>query len=102
MCQNKNNIIKNIILHTPSKVGVLLKKTFSHTPDEARSVGLVKACVLSKNLFCYREISFCIMHENVTNCSAGRSTSRHVKDKLNVPDVTVCERSGKGESLQCP
>ena len=21
------------------------KKTFSHTPDEARSVGLVKACV---------------------------------------------------------
>ena len=60
MCQNKNNIIKNIILHTPSKVGVLLRKTFSHTPDEGRSVGLAKACVLSKNLFCYREISFYI------------------------------------------
>ena len=35
----------------------------SHTPDEARSVGLVKACVLSKNLFCYREISFYIIKE---------------------------------------
>ena len=53
-----NNIIKNIIPQTPSKVGVLQSKTFWHTPDEARSVGLAKACVLSKNLFCYREISF--------------------------------------------
>ena len=48
MCQNINNIIKKIILHTPSKAGVLLRKTFSHTPDEARTVGLAKACVLSK------------------------------------------------------
>ena len=47
-----------IIPQTPSKLGVLQRKTFFHTPDEARSVGLVKACVLSKNLFCYREISF--------------------------------------------
>ena len=39
-------------------MGVLQRKTFSHTPDEARSVGLAKACVPSKNLFCYREISF--------------------------------------------
>ena len=37
--------MKNIFLQTPLKPGVLLRKTFSHTPDEARSVGLVKACV---------------------------------------------------------
>ena len=55
---NNNNIIKSIVLHTPSKVDVLLRKIFSHTPDEARSVGLAKACVLSKDLFCYREICF--------------------------------------------
>ena len=36
-------------------MGVLLSITFSHTPDEARSVGLAKTCVPSKNLFCYRE-----------------------------------------------
>ena len=58
-----DNIIKNIIPHTPSKVGVLQSKTFSHTLDEARSVGLVKACVLSKNLFCYREISLNIINQ---------------------------------------
>ena len=40
--------MKNIILQTPSKPGVLLRKTFLHTPDEARSVGLAKACVLQK------------------------------------------------------
>ena len=40
--------MKNIILQTPSKPGVLLRKTFSHAPDEARSVGLAKACVLQK------------------------------------------------------
>ena len=28
---------------------VFLCKTFCHTPDEARSVGLVKACVLPKS-----------------------------------------------------
>ena len=57
---NNNNIIiiKNIIPQTPSKLGVLQRKTFFHTLDETRSVGLAKACVLSKNLFCYREISF--------------------------------------------
>ena len=58
-----NNIIKNIIPQTPLKVGVLQSKTFSHTPDEARSVGLGKACILSKNLFCYREISFNIINQ---------------------------------------
>ena len=40
--------MKNIILQTPSKPGVLLRKTCSHTPDEARSVGLVIACVPPK------------------------------------------------------
>ena len=47
--------MKNNILQTPSKPGVLLSKTFSHTPDEARSVELQKL-VSFKNLFCYREI----------------------------------------------
>ena len=50
--------MKNIFLQTPSKPGVLLRKTFFHTPDEARLVGLAKACVLLKHLFCYREIRF--------------------------------------------
>ena len=36
---------ENFFLQTPSKPGVLVGKTFSHTPDEARSVGLAKACV---------------------------------------------------------
>ena len=31
---------------------------FSHTPEEAMSVGLAKACVLGKNWFCSREIEF--------------------------------------------
>ena len=35
--------MKNNFLQTPSKPGVLLRKIFSHTPDEARSVGLAKA-----------------------------------------------------------
>ena len=47
--------MKNNILQTPSKPGVLLRKTFSPTPDEARSAELVKAHVFQK-LFCYREI----------------------------------------------
>ena len=53
-----NNIIKHIIPHTPSKVGVLQSITFSHIPDEARSVVLAKPHVPPKNLFCYREIGF--------------------------------------------
>ena len=44
--KKNHNIMKNIFLWTPSKPGVLLKQTFFHTPDEARSVGLAKACVL--------------------------------------------------------
>ena len=34
------------ISHMPSKVGVLESITFAHTPEEAMSVGLVKAHVL--------------------------------------------------------
>ena len=34
---------------TPSNVGVLPRIIFSHTPDEARSGGLGKACVPGKN-----------------------------------------------------
>ena len=45
-CANGNyNIIKNNIPKTPPNVGVLQSTTFSHTPGEAMSVGLVKACI---------------------------------------------------------
>ena len=37
------------ILHTPSKVGVLVSVTFPHTPEKAMSGGLAKACVPIKN-----------------------------------------------------
>ena len=40
--------MKNNFFQTPSKPGVLQLKTFSHTPDEARTVGLAKACVFQK------------------------------------------------------
>ena len=40
----KFKIIYNNIPHTPSNVGVVARKTFSFTPDEAMSVGLAKAC----------------------------------------------------------
>ena len=33
----------------------MLRKTFSHTPDEAMSDGLAKACDLRENLFCWSE-----------------------------------------------
>ena len=49
-------IIKDNIPHTPSKVGVLERWIFSHTPEEAMSVGLAKACVPRKKWFCWREI----------------------------------------------
>ena len=50
--------MKKTFLWTPSKLGFSLGKTFSQAPDEARSVGLAKACVFQKNIFCYREIRF--------------------------------------------
>ena len=40
------------------KCGCLGKYNISHTPEEAMSVGLVKACVLWRNWFCSREIEF--------------------------------------------
>ena len=49
-------VIKNNIPHTPTKVGGLVSIIFSHTPDEAMSVGLVKASIPGKYLFCNREI----------------------------------------------
>ena len=42
--------MKNNFLQTPLKPGVLQGKTFFHTPDEARSVGLAKL-VFSKNIY---------------------------------------------------
>ena len=48
-------IINHNILHTLSNVSVMLRKTFSHSPDEAMSVGLAKVCDLRENLFCWRE-----------------------------------------------
>ena len=54
----KFKIMKCNILHTPSKVGVLVSIIFSHTPEEAMSGGLAKACVPIKNWFCWREIEF--------------------------------------------
>ena len=56
--KNSKNIIKYKIPHTPSEVGVLASIIFSHTPEEAMSGGLAKACVPSKNQFCSREIEF--------------------------------------------
>ena len=45
----KFKIMKYNTLHTPSKVGVLVSIIFSHTPEEAMSGGLAKACVPIKN-----------------------------------------------------
>ena len=57
---NKINIVENNNPHTPSKVGVLESITFSHTPDEAMSVGLVKACVPWKIYSGLEKLSFLI------------------------------------------
>ena len=47
--QNKYYIMKKIIFFWHHQTQVPYEeKTFSHTPDEARSVGLVKACVSYK------------------------------------------------------
>ena len=50
--KNPSKIINHNILHTPANVSVMARKTFSHTLDEAMSVGLAKACDLRENLFC--------------------------------------------------
>ena len=44
-----SNIMKYNILHTPSKVCVLVSIIFSQTPEEAMLGGLAKACVPIKN-----------------------------------------------------
>ena len=51
--------MKNIP-HTPSSVGVLQRIIFSHTPDEAMSGGLAKACVPGKNCSVSEKIEFLI------------------------------------------
>ena len=53
-----SKIIYHNIPHTPSKVGVVARKTFSHTPDEAMSDGLVKACDLGKMYSVEEEIRY--------------------------------------------
>ena len=46
LAKNPSKIVKYNIPHTPTKVGVMVRKTLSHTPDEAMSGGLAKACDL--------------------------------------------------------
>ena len=54
----QNYIILYNVLQTPSKVGVLHRIIFSHTPDEARSGGLVKACVPRRNCSVPEKLEF--------------------------------------------
>ena len=54
--------MKKNFLQTPSDLGVLVGKTFSHTPDEARSVGLAKACVFLKIYSVLEKISYMLFH----------------------------------------
>ena len=63
LCPTKINIVKNSIPHTPSKVGVLESITFSHTPDEAMSVGLAKACVPLKIYSVLEKLSFLVENQ---------------------------------------
>ena len=59
----KNYFIYENIPHTPSNVGVLQRIIFSHTPDEATSGGLVKACVPGKNCSVPEKIKFLIEYQ---------------------------------------
>ena len=52
-----NHIIKHVIPHTPSQVGVLQSITFANISDEGRLVLLAKLCVPLWNLFWCGEIS---------------------------------------------
>ena len=58
MAKQTSKIIYHNIPHTPSKVGVVARKTFSHTPDEAMSDGLAKACGLGKMYSVEEKISY--------------------------------------------
>ena len=53
---NRIYFLKNTSFCQSYRSGVFAGKTFSHTPDEARSVGLVKACVLQKYILFQRKL----------------------------------------------
>ena len=55
LAKNPSKIVKYNIPHTPSEVGVMVRKTFSHTPDVAISDGLVKACDQRKSFLLKRK-----------------------------------------------
>ena len=40
-------------MKNPQHYHLLLGKTFSYTPEEAKEEDLVTACVTENNLFCY-------------------------------------------------
>ena len=56
----KKYFIYENIPHTPPYVVVLQRIIFSHTPDEAMSGGLAKACVPGKNCSVPEKIEFLI------------------------------------------
>ena len=58
-----SKIIYHNIPHTPSKVGVVARKTFSHTLDEAMSDGLAKACDLGKMYSVEEKIRYLIENQ---------------------------------------
>ena len=58
LANQTSKIIYHNIPYTPSKVGVVAGKTFSHTPDEAMSDGLAKACDLGKRYSVKENISY--------------------------------------------
>ena len=84
LSRNKNiwqifkNIIKDNIPHTPSKVGVLEIRIFSHTPEEAMSVGLAKACVPRKKIYSVQEKLSSLIPKNV----AGNSPKGNLLENL--------------------
>ena len=63
LAKQTSKIIYHNIPHTPSKVGVVARKTFSHTLDEAMSDGLAKACGLGKMYSVEEKISYFIENQ---------------------------------------
>ena len=65
---SKTPTFDGVFLHTPSNVGVLHRIIFSHTPDEAKSGGLAKACVPGKNYSVPEKIEslkfFCVLYSD--------------------------------------
>ena len=68
-------------------MGVLERRIFSHTPDEAMSVALAKACVPKKIWFCSREIKF--LNEHWYNDIAAKELSVQIDENDN--HITVTE-----------